>query len=287
MEESDASDQEDLLQLYHYLAEKPQRPKLQLPSLGEEEFEAMCRFQRAEFAELRVRLRIPETITMEHRHKWNGNDALFVALRRLAYPCRLSDLAHLFGLSVTSLSLCVNFMLRFLMRTWKHLLEYHESRFGHRKLQEYDAAIASTGCPLARCVGFIDGTLRPLCRPVYLQAKLYNGHKRVHALKFQSVVTPDGMVSHLSGPFLGNRHDSAVLLLSGLLDHMEAKMHDNNGPFRLYGDAGYPISPHLIVPFKGAVNPDETAFNQAMSKVRITVEWGFGTILQQFAFVDF
>ena len=29
---------------------------------------------------------------------------------------------------------------------------------------------------------------------------LYNGHKRVHALKFQSVVLPSGMIAHMYGP---------------------------------------------------------------------------------------
>ena len=29
---------------------------------------------------------------------------------------------------------------------------------------------------------------------------LYNGHKRIHALKFQSVVAPNGMIANLYGP---------------------------------------------------------------------------------------
>lgn len=29
---------------------------------------------------------------------------------------------------------------------------------------------------------------------------LYNRHKRIHALKFQSVVAPNGMIANLYGP---------------------------------------------------------------------------------------
>ena len=29
---------------------------------------------------------------------------------------------------------------------------------------------------------------------------VYNGHKRVHSLKFQSVVVPNGLIAHLYGP---------------------------------------------------------------------------------------
>ena len=32
------------------------------------------------------------------------------------------------------------------------------------------------------------------------QRIVYNGHKRVHALKFQSIVTPNGLISNLHGP---------------------------------------------------------------------------------------
>ena len=46
----------------------------------------------------------------------------------------------------------------------------------------------------------MDGTVRPIARPGEHQRVLYNGHKRVHALKFQSVVAPNGMIANLYGP---------------------------------------------------------------------------------------
>ena len=38
------------------------------------------------------------------------------------------------------------------------------------------------------CWGFIDGAVRPICRPGENQRVVYNGHKRVHALKYQSII---------------------------------------------------------------------------------------------------
>ena len=32
------------------------------------------------------------------------------------------------------------------------------------------------------------------------QRLMYNGHKRVHALKFQSVALPNGLIANLYGP---------------------------------------------------------------------------------------
>ena len=50
------------------------------------------------------------------------------------------------------------------------------------------------------CFGFIDGTVRPICRLSKNQQVVYNGHKRVHALKFQSVALPNGLIGNIYGP---------------------------------------------------------------------------------------
>ena len=46
-------------------------------------------------------------------------------------------------------------------------------------------AIHAKGAPLTRCLSFIDGTARPICRPIRNQGIMYIGHKRTHCLKFQ------------------------------------------------------------------------------------------------------
>ena len=42
--------------------------------------------------------------------------------------------------------------------------------------------------------GFIDGSVRPIARPDQQSRIVYNGHKRVHLLKFQSVTPPNGLI---------------------------------------------------------------------------------------------
>lgn len=67
-------------------------------------------------------------------------------------------------------------------------------------LQTYVDAITAKGAPLENCFGFIDGMVRPIARPREHRRILYNGHKRVHALKFQSIALPNGMIGNLYGP---------------------------------------------------------------------------------------
>ena len=66
----------------------------------------------------------------------------------------------------------------------------------------------------------MDGTVHPCSRPGQNQRILFNGHKRIHALKFQSVVIPNGQIRNLHGPVEGRRRDSGMLAESRLLDQL-------------------------------------------------------------------
>ena len=67
-------------------------------------------------------------------------------------------------------------------------------------LQIYSDAVAAKGAALHDCFGFIDGTVRPICRPGEQQRILYNGHKRLHSLKFKAVALPNGLIGNFYGP---------------------------------------------------------------------------------------
>lgn len=286
-DESDESDEDDLI-LYHINTACEQRPLRIWTSFTDREFRALVRFEKGDFARLRDALRIPVTIRTRGRFRFDGSMALLVTLRRLAYPCRLRDVGAQFGLSESQVSECVNAVVDFIYRKWKHLLGFHASRFGPAKLQSYAALTRRCGCPIERCVGFIDGTLRPTARPTENQREIYNGHKRQHGFKFQAVVTPDGIVSHLCGPFTGNRHDITILRESGLLENLRQQLRDKDGPYCLYGDAGYALCPQLLCPYKGArITREQHRFNTTMSRIRIAVEMQFGKVLQYFAFNDY
>ena len=121
---------------------------------------------------------------------------------------------------------------------------------------------------------------------------LENGHKRVHALKFQSVVVPNGLIANLYGPVEGARHDAGMLKDSGLLQTLEREAYNPRGDVLcLYGDPAYPLRPHLMAPYRIGEVPvftaDMEAFNSAMSSARASVEWLFGDISNSFKFLDF
>ena len=141
-------------------------------------------------------------------------------------------------------------------------------------LETFVNATFQAGGALRNCFGFVDGTVRPVSRPGKNQRVMYNGHKKVHAIKFQFVAVPNGLVANLYGPVEGKRHDSPMLAESSLYNQLVLYSRARNGdPLCLYGDPAYPHRPQLQSPFKGArLTQKEMDWNSAMSSVRVSVE---------------
>ena len=122
-------------------------------------------------------------------------------LRRFAYPCRYSDLISRFGRPVPEIRMISNEVMEYIYNIHHHrLTTWNDLLLNSVSLQAYADAVFLKGAPLENCFGFIDGTVRPISRPGEHQRLVYNGHKRVHSLKFQSVALPNGMIANLYGP---------------------------------------------------------------------------------------
>ena len=78
------------------------------------------------------------------------------------------------------------------------------------KLLQYGQVIEQAGAALDNCWGFVDGTVRPVCRPSENQRAIYNGHKGAHSNKFQALALPNGLVGNLFGPIEGRRRNRSI-----------------------------------------------------------------------------
>ena len=98
-------------------------------------------------------------------------------------------------------SLITNDVMDYIFDVHGHLLtQWNRDLLNPGALQRYADSISGKGAPLDNCFGFVDGTVRPISRPGEHQRSVYNGHKRVHALKFQSLSLPNGLIGNLYGP---------------------------------------------------------------------------------------
>ena len=176
-------------------------------------------------------------VDVEFRYNVSGEEFLMILLRRLSYPSRYNMLTDVFGRSKAALSSIFNFGL-------EHI---------HGKM--LTPAYLGRMCAMNReedyipedCVGFIDGTIRPICRPGRNQRAYYNGHRRIHSLKHQSIAFPDGMIVFADGPYTGNRHDAGLFRDSGLAGILEAHLRGVDGrQLQLYGNSAYPEQSYLV-----------------------------------------
>lgn len=234
-------------------------------------------------------LRIPERVYCDNGIYKPDGVAFCILLARLSWPNRLSDLYLEFGWKPERVSRIMNTLLRYIFDLWKDLLSFDPERLTPTRLAMYTVAIREKNAPLESCWGFVDGTVRPIARPVYGQEAVYNGWKRIHCLKYQAIIAPDGIIAHLYGPAEGRIHDSTVWHESKIGEILDAYAYAPDGtPLQVYGYPAYGINEHLISPFGGALlTEDQREWNKSMSKVRIVVEWCFKQVLQLFTALDF
>lgn len=249
------------------------------------------RFEKQDIPHLQRVLQIPEMVSISHATTCPGLEILCIMLKRFAYPVRYCDMVPLFGRSVPELCKITQYAINHVYNNHCfRLQDWNQPFLSPDSLLRYADAIHRKGSPLDTCFGFIDGTVRPICRPGANQRIVYNGHKRLHAIKFQSICIPNGLIANLSGPWEGRMHDARMLGESGLIQDLERIAFTPDGtPLCLYGDPAYPLRVHLQQPFRNnaAFTEDMRQYNKAMSSVRVSVEWLFGEITKYFKFVDF
>lgn len=250
---------------------------------------AFLSFTQNEINKLVVILDLPEIVKCPQSGVSEERvTALCMLLRRLAYPIRLGDVALFFGWESTRYSRITRVTALLLWHRWKHLLRFDPTRLSPSKLETFASFVYLKGAPLDVVAAFLDGTLRKNARPIRNQRMVFNGWKRMHCLKFHLLLSPDGLAIHVYGPVEGRRHDETVYKESGLQDLLRTHFHTEDGRLLfIFGDSGYSCRGQVLSPFKDPQTDEQRAWNAAMSKVREPVEWVFGEVTKQFAFLDF
>ncbi|DBA04239.1 TPA: hypothetical protein N0F65_009474 [Lagenidium giganteum] len=146
------------------------------------------------------------------RTRAHVEEAMCVLLERLPFPCRWRMLTRRYKRSESGMSNMFNYLLALISRRIAPSLAMGLGRVGQR-VGAYSDAVMAKGALVSNVWGFVDGTVRGVCRPGdgTAQRSIYKGHMRKHAAKFQAVVLPDGIIGHLYGPARGNTHEIRTL----------------------------------------------------------------------------
>ena len=219
----------------------------------------------------------PSNVTKTSRNGYRLNPILAtcIVLRRFAGPCRWVDLEEVFGKHSSQLSEIFWECLEKFVETRGHLLTGDVcAEFVAEKASTCAEAVHRKSQAMSNCIGFIDGTVIGISRPrgSRMQNVVYNGHKRKHALKYQTIVTPDGLILHEFGPLEGRRHDWTLYVRSGMNEQLCAVVAIDGKQYCIQGDSGYNRRIFMEVPCQSFnLTAAQKAFNEAMSSVRVTV----------------
>jgi len=190
-----------------------------LDQMTDDECKTEFRFYRNDIYELSEILNLPDRIVCYNGVNVDRTEAFCIFLKRFAYPCRYVDLIPRFARPEPQLCMISNAVMHSIYTSWRHLLmDLDQPWLSRPHLQTFTEVINEKGAALQNCWGFIDGTVRPISRPGRNQRVLYNGHKKVHSIKFQSIATPNGLIANLHGALEGKRHDTSMLAQSRVLN---------------------------------------------------------------------
>jgi hypothetical protein len=251
------------------------------------------RFTKSQIAELLVHFRI-DTINFRFRNAPSPELALCIVLQRLSHPNRYKDNLHRFGRSREYQSAVFTDTIYHLVQRYHLVLEWDESRLTPPFLTSLARSVEEhSGGRVRGVFGWVDGTQRPICRPGEHQEVFYSGYKKAHTLKFQAIVTPDGMISHLAGPFEGKLGDWSAWQQSGVVEQIR-QVNDGlpaGEGLLVYGDPAYTASYGVMGPFLRRLNrpltEGEREFNKFMGEMRRSVECGFGKVVNNFSYISY
>ncbi len=214
---------------------------------------------------------------------------LLVMLRRLAYPCRFSDLVQEFGIPSNRLCEIFHCMVDIIFEKYHKIIEI-ETWVPY--FDDFAAVFRHYGAPYFDLVGLIDGNFAATCRPGGLgnvnsredQSEMYSGEKAQHGMKFMAAYFPNGMMA-VSGPYKGKVHDGRMFRESGWNEVMATASLFRR--FKLFGDSAFALTPFIQAMIKNVVLAQDRAFNALMSRIRIHIEMAFGGHSNLFTFLSF
>ncbi|ETV85573.1 hypothetical protein H257_03281 [Aphanomyces astaci] len=166
----------------------------------------------------------------------------------IPFSHRRSDLITMSGRSRSGLCNIFLHMLDHIYSNFAEIIFLDRDRIS--KLHEFSQAVVAKGAKVHNVWAFIDGTVRECRRPEgnERQRTVYNGHKRRHTVKYQTLVNPDGIIAHAFGPIEGRRHDLIILRHSNLENVIARDARFQ--VFVVFGDPayGYPdqLASHLV-----------------------------------------
>src|SRR6266481_8648488 len=145
---------------------------------------------------------IPDPIISPDHYSASALEALALTCAHMRSPEDQWALATKYHRSQVAISQLTHEVVSYINNTWGHLLRFDKDGIlSPEALTQYTAALHMHGAPTRMVVGLLNCTIRKTCRPSFFKTLAYMGYKKFHGMKFQAIAVPNGMITHLDGPY--------------------------------------------------------------------------------------
>jgi DDE superfamily endonuclease len=274
-------------------------------SIQEGMLAASYRFKsREQLRRLAVGFNLPAFFVIPNRgFKFRGEELLLIALECCALGIRYLNLQQKYKIHHSNLCRGVNYFAGWMQDNWGYLLRDHMEFWGEyledsrnvirdKMLTHYNFDVTANDQDVFKVAMFIDCTIVPSSRtgggpmnpgifalryPYIVQEAFYNGWKKCHGIKKQSIGLANGMAFQVSKGYSCRRHDLHILDESNV-DARLVELTSENPPseqFTCYGDSAYPQMQRISCKRDG---DEHVALNSAMNGCRESIEWMYGDL---------
>ena len=150
-----------------------------LDNMSEADCKAVFRFEKKDLPVLAEALQLPPSFKLNQGSIVDGVEGVCMLLRRLAYPCRFSDMLPRCGCPVPMISMATNHVIDFIYNIHGHRITRLAGTTLCIALETYAQSVEGKGAALQNCFRLVDGTVRPIARPDDHQRLMYNGNNRL------------------------------------------------------------------------------------------------------------
>ena len=218
------------------------RTHVRIEHLEDADVPGLFRFDNKEqLQHLKKAFCFPERMETRSGHVFHGEEVLLAGLYRLHTPNVLGDAGWraIFGFDQPTASRACAVFFVFMCKNWSYLLLDHMDfwlPYLPSMAEHIRAKLEQRGCYFPpgsfRIFSFIDDTMNATCRPgggpagpgvdaernpKEIQRAFYNGWKKLHGMKWQTLDMPNGMNFHVWGPVSIRHNDLWTLEVSSSL----------------------------------------------------------------------
>jgi len=232
-------------------------------------------------------LGLPDFIAIPRIRPVPSSFALRVCLSRLSHPRSYGQMAQEFHVSPSTISKLVNGILDRIVEKLGVLLYDHFPLVVRERVPRYRDAMIECGCPVG-CWSVLDCTARRIRAPShhFYPAGFYDGHHHYHAIKFLTLIAPDGLFLFSSHWNEGSIADAEVLRRCGLHDVLGA--WEIPQQCRVLADSAF-ASDRFVEPIPRQLEVEALELGNLqmqMASLRVVVEHSYQMLFQDFPILD-